>query len=192
MTLTAAGSRSFSVRCTGEYKEQIYLGPQRRFGRTPLVLHLFPVSLLFENSLLKKTHILLLIYNRNILSLWRIKFLSTERQQRLKTTTLCTMLVIITQKSHYPFLEFSWSAALYVSSSLARPLLSLPNSTALLSFLFVARQSRGVFRGSHVGRCAAVTWGVARKSREALRGSHVGRCAAVTWGVARSLRGSTP
>ena len=124
------------------------------------------------------------------------------------------MLVIITKKSRYPFLKFSWSAALSVSSSLARPSLSLPNSSlfspenyspffssplenyspfvssppenyspffysppedyslpnspALLSFLFVARQSRG--------RCAAVTWGVARQSRGAW-------CAAVPWAL---------
>ena len=53
---------------------------------------------------------------------------------------------------------------------------SLPNSPALLSFLFVARQLRG--------RCATFTWGVARQSRGALRGCHVS--------VVRPLCDSTP
>ena len=185
---------------TGEGKEQIYLEPQRRFWRIPLVSHLFQVSLLFENAILKKTHLLLFIYNRNRLR--RINFLSTDRQQHLKTRTLCAMLIIIKKKSHYSFLEFSWSAALFVSNSLPRPLLSIPNSTALLSLLnstpllsllFVARQSRGALRGSHEGRCAAVTWGVVLQyflrnlvahrllnGRRPLRDSHMGRCATVT------------
>ena len=163
---------------------------------------------MFENAFLKNTHLLLFIYNRNRLR--RINFLSTERQQRLKTKTLCTMLVIITKKSHYPFLEFSRSAALYVSSSLARPLLSLPNSILfsreLLSLslslsLFLTLQHYLFFslRDSHVGRC--------RQSRGALRG----RCATILHnlvahrlligrrplrdshvGVARPLRDCTP
>ena len=118
------------------------------------------------------------------------------------------MLGIITKKSHHPFLEFSWSAALYVFSFLARTLLSLPNSTALLSLHFVPRQSREALRGSHVGLCAAVTWAlrgshvgrcaavlrnpVAHRlliGRQPLRGRHVGCCAAVTWDVVRPLRG---
>ena len=49
--------------------------------------------------------------------------------------------------------------------------------------LLIGRQ---LLRGSHVGHCAAVTWGVARQSRGALRGSR----AAVTWGVARQSRGA--
>ena len=175
LDLDRGGKRLYFQLVNEEYKEQIYLGPQRRFGRTPFVSHLFQVSLLLEkNALLKNTHLLLFIYKRNRLR--RINFLSTERQQRLKTRRLCTMLIIITKKGHYPFLEFSWSAALSVSSSLARRPLSLPNS--ILSsppenysvFFSVARQSRGrcaaVARQSR-GRCAAV----ARQSR--------GRCAAV-------------
>ena len=82
----------------------------------------------------------------------RINFHSTER---LKPRT---MLIIITKKGHYAFLEFSWSAAISVSSSLARPLLSLPNysflSTRELPSLFLNLQHYTLFsplRNSHVG-----------------------------------------
>ena len=88
LTLTAAGSRSISGRCTREYKEKIYLGPQASgLGGLPS-FHICSKSLYCsKNTLLTKTHLLLFICNRNRLR--RINYLSTECQQRLKNYVQC-------------------------------------------------------------------------------------------------------
>ena len=106
-----------------------------------------------------------------------------------------------TKKSYYPLLEFSWSAALSVSSSLARPPLSLPNS---ILFYPPKNYSLSSFRW------ATVTWAlhghyatvlrnpVAHRlliSRQPLRDSHVGVARPLLdshVSVERPLRDSTP
>ena len=168
--MTAAGSRSISGRCTGEYKEHIYFGPQRRFGRTPLVSHLFQVSLMYENTLLTKTHLLLFIYNRNRLR--RINFLSTECQQRLKNkNTIYNVSYNHKGKSLFYYLVLTLQ---HYSLCLTLQHYSLFPSLQHYS-LFLTLQHFSLFfslRESDVGRCTAVTWGVARQSRR-------GGCAAV-------------
>ena len=119
-TSTSHNQRHFCENGRRESKELVWSATIRGVR----VQHVVPLQYSVQS-------ILPVVPPRGSNRLRRINFLSTERQQRLKTRTLCTMLIIITKKGHYPFLEFSWSAALSVPSSLARPLLSLPNFTLL-------------------------------------------------------------
>ena len=116
LTLTVAGNRSISVRCTWEYKEQIYLGPQRRFGRTPPRFPFIP-SLFIVRTLLTKTQLLLFIYNRNRLS---------------ELTSLAPNVKIVLKQEHL-------SLHHYLSTT---PLLCHYSFT--LSLIVVARQSGGI------------------------------------------------
>ena len=118
LTLTAAESRSISVRCTGSTKSKL---------RTPLVSHLLKVSSLLDNALLKKAHLLLFIYNRSRLR--RINFLSTECQQRLKTRTSVTTPLLEQYSITLALRRYSVTTPLLCHYSITLSLLHYPVTT---------------------------------------------------------------